>query len=187
MWWHMRRNQISSLRKRTNPFKLAGTSVHSATGSRGVRIGGSNAGYTTFQGSVKSTGYPLHSPVSPHFPYRVPSCFNWTLPKSALKLSKFTPARISVLCGVTVGCWGFMLLDTVHSNSSLLWTQVHQLTNMSANKQFNFGRIAFFCLCSYLCDNLNISLHFAHIIWFKMSRKQNTENSGTNEKRYVST
>jgi len=30
-----------------------------------VRISGSNAGYTMFRGSVKSTGYPLHSPVSP--------------------------------------------------------------------------------------------------------------------------
>ena len=38
------------------------------TGSRGVRISGSNAGYTTFQGSVKVTGYPLHLPVSPSLP-----------------------------------------------------------------------------------------------------------------------
>jgi hypothetical protein len=30
-----------------------------------VRISGSNAGYTMFRGSVKGTGYPLHSPVSP--------------------------------------------------------------------------------------------------------------------------
>ena len=34
-----------------------------STGSRGVRISGSNAGYTMFRGSVKGTGYPLHSPV----------------------------------------------------------------------------------------------------------------------------
>ena len=34
-------------------------------GSRGVRISGGNAGYIMFRGSVKSTGYPLHSPVSP--------------------------------------------------------------------------------------------------------------------------
>ena len=55
--------------KRTNPFKLAGgASIQSTTGSRGVRIGGSNAGYTTFRGSVKSIGYPLHSPVSPSLP-----------------------------------------------------------------------------------------------------------------------
>ena len=42
-----------------------GTSVQSTTGSRVVRISGSNAGYTMFRGSVRDTGYPLHSPVSP--------------------------------------------------------------------------------------------------------------------------
>ena len=51
--------------KRTSPFKSAGASVQSTTGSRGVRISGSNAGYTIFRGSVKGTGYQLHSPVSP--------------------------------------------------------------------------------------------------------------------------
>jgi len=51
--------------KRTGPFKLAGASVQSTAGSRGVPISGSNAGYTMFRGGVKSTGYPLHSPVSP--------------------------------------------------------------------------------------------------------------------------
>ena len=43
-------------------------SVQSTTGSRGVRINVSNAGYTMFRGSVKCTGYPLHSPVSPSLP-----------------------------------------------------------------------------------------------------------------------
>ena len=33
-----------------------------------MRICGSNAGYTMFPGSVKSIGYPLHSPVSPSLP-----------------------------------------------------------------------------------------------------------------------
>jgi hypothetical protein len=51
--------------KRTSPFKSVGASVQSTTGSRSVRISGSNAGYTMFRGSVKSTGYPLHSTVSP--------------------------------------------------------------------------------------------------------------------------
>jgi len=63
------RSRLSA--KRTRPFKSAGASVQSTTGSRGVRISGSigsNAGYTTFRGSVKSTGYPLHSPVSPSLP-----------------------------------------------------------------------------------------------------------------------
>jgi len=54
--------------KRTNPFKSAGASVQSTTGSRGVHISGSNVGYTMFRGSVKGTGYPLHSPVSPSLP-----------------------------------------------------------------------------------------------------------------------
>jgi hypothetical protein len=45
-----------------------GGSVQSTAGSRGVRISGSNAGYTVFRGSVKGTGYPLHSPVSPSLP-----------------------------------------------------------------------------------------------------------------------
>ena len=69
--------------KRTNPFKSAGASVQSTTGSRGVYISGSNAGYTMFWCSVKGTGYPLHSPVSPSPPpkrHSVPSHFTWTLP-----------------------------------------------------------------------------------------------------------
>jgi hypothetical protein len=54
--------------KRTSIFKSAGASVQSTAGSRGGPISGSNAGYTMFRGSVKSTGYPLHSPVSPSLP-----------------------------------------------------------------------------------------------------------------------
>ena len=54
--------------KQTCPFKSAGASVQSTTGSQGVRTSGSHAGYTMFRGSVKGTGYPLHSPVSPSLP-----------------------------------------------------------------------------------------------------------------------
>jgi hypothetical protein len=73
MWWHTWKNQISSFGE-TSPFKLAGASVQSTTGSQGVCISGSNAGYTMFWGSVKSTGYPRHSPVSLHFPFRASPC-----------------------------------------------------------------------------------------------------------------
>ena len=45
-----------------------GASVQSTTGSRGVRISGSNAGYTMFP----FTSLPVRR--------RVPSYFNWTLP-----------------------------------------------------------------------------------------------------------
>jgi hypothetical protein len=54
--------------KRMSPFKSVGASVQSTTGSRGVRISGSNVGYTRFRGSMKSTGYPPNSPVSPSLP-----------------------------------------------------------------------------------------------------------------------
>ena len=55
--------------KRMSPFKPAeGGQFKSTTGSRGVRISGSNAGYTMFRGSVKGTGYSLHLPVSPSLP-----------------------------------------------------------------------------------------------------------------------
>ena len=54
--------------KWTSPFKLAWASVQSTAGRRDVRISGSNVGYAMFLGSVKSTGYPLHSPVSPSLP-----------------------------------------------------------------------------------------------------------------------
>jgi len=65
-WNVMAHERLSA--KRTSPFKSAGASVQSTTGSRGVRISGSNGGYTMFRGSVKSTGYPLHSPVSSSLP-----------------------------------------------------------------------------------------------------------------------
>jgi len=54
--------------KRTSPFKSAGASVQSTTGSRVLRISGSNAGYTMFRGSVKGTGYLIHLPVSLSLP-----------------------------------------------------------------------------------------------------------------------
>ena len=63
------KNRFRLSAKRTSPFKSAGASVQSTTGSRGVCISGSNAGYAMFRGSVKGSGYPLHSPVSPSLPH----------------------------------------------------------------------------------------------------------------------
>ena len=39
-----------------------------------VGISGSNAGYTMLRGSVKGTGYPLHSLVSPSLPLPTSPC-----------------------------------------------------------------------------------------------------------------
>ena len=60
--------------KRPSPFKSAGASVQSTTGSQDVRISGSNDGYTMFRGSVKGTGYPFHLPVSPSLLLLVSPC-----------------------------------------------------------------------------------------------------------------
>jgi len=69
--------------KRTSPFKSARLGVRQFSrllAAWGVRMSGSNARYTMFRGSVKITGYPLHSPVSPFTSlpvrHRVPSRFN---------------------------------------------------------------------------------------------------------------
>ena len=64
------RLKCDGTRAETSPFKSGGGgwSVQSTTVSRRVRIGGSDAGYTMFRGSVKSTGYPPHSPVSTSLP-----------------------------------------------------------------------------------------------------------------------
>jgi hypothetical protein len=60
--------------KRTSPFKLAGASVQSAAGSRGVRISGSNAGYTMFRGSVRVLATHSIRQFPLHFPSRASPC-----------------------------------------------------------------------------------------------------------------
>jgi hypothetical protein len=74
-------------------------SVQSTAGSRGVRISGSNAGYTMFRGSVKSTGYPLHSTVFPSLPlpcvtvcHQVSNALYHSFPRSWQTLFCFTLA-----------------------------------------------------------------------------------------------
>jgi hypothetical protein len=62
---HAQKTDFVFLRNGRVHLNRWGASVQSTTGSRGVRISGRNAGYTMFEGNVKSTGYPLHSPVSP--------------------------------------------------------------------------------------------------------------------------
>ena len=89
--------------KRTSPFKSAGASVLSTTGSRGVCNSGSNAGYTMFRGSVKSTGYPLHSPVSPTLPFPcVTVCHHIStgLYHTAIHTTSFNPlnAKLNPVC-----------------------------------------------------------------------------------------
>ena len=94
--------------KRRSPFKSAGASVQSTTGSRGVRISGSNAGYTIFQKWCEGYwlptpfgSFPFHSPPVRH---RGPSHFNWSLPlvelmhKRNVKKVKCTVVQALRLC-----------------------------------------------------------------------------------------
>jgi hypothetical protein len=54
--------------ERKSPFKSAGGVISVDYWQPWCAHRGSNAVYTMFCGSVKSTGYPLHSPVSPSLP-----------------------------------------------------------------------------------------------------------------------
>ena len=60
--------------KRTSPFKSAGALVQSTAGSRGVRISGSNAGYTTFRGSVRVLATHSIRQFHLRFPSRTSPC-----------------------------------------------------------------------------------------------------------------
>jgi len=60
--------------KRTSPFKSVGASVQSTAGSRGVRISGSNAGYTTFRGRVRVLATHSIRQFPLHFPSRASPC-----------------------------------------------------------------------------------------------------------------
>jgi hypothetical protein len=56
--------------ERTSPLKSAGASLQLTAGSRGVRISGSNAGYTTFLGNM----WVLATHSIRQFPLHFPSC-----------------------------------------------------------------------------------------------------------------
>jgi hypothetical protein len=60
--------------KRTSPFKSAGALVQSTAGSRVVRITGSNAGYTTFQGGVRVLATYSIRQFPLQFPSRASPC-----------------------------------------------------------------------------------------------------------------
>ena len=134
--------------KRTSPFKSAGASVQSTTGSRGVRISGSNAGYTMFRGSVKGTGYPLHSPVSPSLPlscvtvcHHISTAVYHVLPErlAPTKLNGITPRRTlhkwrRIKVNMHCGC----LLDCICSESLIASVQVQlKPINQAVNKQIH--------------------------------------------------
>ena len=70
----MRWKQISSFCETDEPIKSAGASVQSTIGSRGVRISGSSAGYTTFRGSVSVLATHSTRQFPLQFPSRASQC-----------------------------------------------------------------------------------------------------------------
>jgi hypothetical protein len=123
--------------KRTSTFKSAGASVQSTTGSRGVRISGSNAGCTMFRGSVTSTGYPLHSPVSPSLPPvcpRVPSHFNWTLPRAATNgiYNSQIPTSFITMLVFEIKCWCSVIISLILPGVHGMFCTVHALYTKSS-------------------------------------------------------
>jgi hypothetical protein len=148
----------------TSSFKSAGVSVQSTTGSRGVHISGSNgsnAGYITFQGSVKGAApfasFPFTSPPVRHC---VPSCFNWTLPQF--------PA------------W-FTATTVLH----ILWLQIEEggnfrLRRVAASILDNLPQIADGCLSSLgCCRGLVTPLHMRqHVMKCSIQILQNVLSTG---------
>ena len=139
--------------KRTSPFKSAGASVQSTTGSRGVCIRGSNTGYTIFRGSE---GYWLPTPfasfpfTSPPVRHRVPSRFNWTL-----------PLRLALMLFVTVACISYPEwtgYEFLYNNTN----QMHQFPKFTpAWKSTCFGQ--------FLCPSSGVySLYTRH--WYMSYR-----------------
>ena len=62
-------NRFGLSAKKTSPFKSAGVSVQSTTGSRGVRISGQQLYRPCSDVQCKAAGYPLHSYLSPSLPH----------------------------------------------------------------------------------------------------------------------
>jgi hypothetical protein len=91
-------------------------SVQSTTGSRVVRSGGSNAGYTMFRGSVKSTGYPLLSPVSPSLPLPASPCAIKFHLESTTGLSYASEWNQSGICGEQSSIWKRFFFPPKHLN-----------------------------------------------------------------------
>ena len=134
-----------------------GASVQSTTGSRVVRISGSNAGYTMFRGSVKSTGYPLHSPVSSSLPLPcvivchhistglyLPWCF-WCCMFQQNRMSNQWRVVIP-LCSKTPGH------PTVDKSTSALTDRLFRSTEIER-------------FCVFWCANA-WNLHFANVLYF---------------------
>jgi len=101
-------------------------SVQSTTGSRDVRISGSNARYTMFRGSVKGTGTSFASCpfTSPPVCHRVPSHFNWRLLTLFYCMYNPTPWVPVFLRGKAMAAWCWIPIPFSY-RSRMGWSYTH--------------------------------------------------------------
>jgi len=78
--------------KLTSTFKSAAASVQSTTGSRGVRISGSNVGCTMFRASVRVLATHSIRQFPPHFPSRASPC--------AVTFQLHSPLRVTTILNI---------------------------------------------------------------------------------------
>ena len=130
--------------KRTSPFKLAGGSVQSTTGSWGVLISssnGSNAGYTMFWGRVQD--YWLPTPLacfpftSPTVRHHVPSGFNWALLHSFSMFCTFAPTVFAVLLPITLAGYQGTLNPSCQLSTSRRKCALQNVNAVCQNREVN--------------------------------------------------
>jgi hypothetical protein len=118
---HAQKPDFVFCRKGRVHLNRRGASVQSTAGSRGVRISGSNAGYTLFRGSVKGTGYPLHSPVSPSLPSRASPCaitFQRVSTKLKIGALRDVGADGTIILGLILCCIIIIIISNLSNDRS---------------------------------------------------------------------
>jgi hypothetical protein len=139
--------------KLTSPFKSAGASVQSITGSRGVRISGSNAGYIMFRGSVKSTDYPLHSPVPLHFLSRASPCaIRFQLDSTLLCTYMIADCSLWHTQHLHLGVPTFVLPTALFMKNQVF------IIVTSCRLGNSFGRLGSACCLQFLCHHISFAV-----------------------------
>ena len=123
MWRHAQKPDFVFRRNgRVHLNRPGGASVQSTTGSRGVRISGTNAGYCTCRDSVKGTGYPLNSPVSPSLPLPdVTVCHHISTGLYQATSRNFPIERRQLHLGRSLQCRMFWPWHLIGQSTGLLW------------------------------------------------------------------
>ena len=108
--------------EQTSPFKSVGASVQSTSGSRGVCISFSNAGYTTFRGRLRVLATHSIHQFPLHFPSRASPCAIRFQTHSTIRLMFRNFSRILYLV-ILKTCPGYLLLF-IHEPSKVIYLYI---------------------------------------------------------------